>query len=73
MLLMKIDKITKNYDVIIIGGGLGGMTAANKLAKNGRKVLLLEAHDKLREDSLPGFIVRSIIFLMFPCMDFRWG
>ena len=47
MLLSKNDKITQNYDVIIIGGGLGGMTAANKLAKNGRKVLLLEAHDKL--------------------------
>jgi phytoene dehydrogenase-like protein len=47
MLLNNSDKITKDYDVIIIGGGLGGMTAANKLAKNGRKVLLLEAHDKL--------------------------
>lgn len=47
MLLNKNDKITQSYDVIIIGGGLGGMTAANKLAKNGRKVLLLEAHDKL--------------------------
>lgn len=47
MLLNKNDKITQNYDVIIIGGGLGGMTAANKLAKNGRKILLLEAHDKL--------------------------
>jgi len=47
MLINKNDKITQSYDVIIIGGGLGGMTAANKLAKNGRKVLLLEAHDKL--------------------------
>lgn len=47
MLINKNDRITQSYDVIIIGGGLGGMTAANKLAKNGRKVLLLEAHDKL--------------------------
>ncbi|KQC07111.1 MAG: phytoene dehydrogenase [Smithella sp. SDB] len=47
MLLNKNNKVTQSYDVIIIGGGLGGMTAANKLAKNGRKVLLLEAHDKL--------------------------
>jgi phytoene dehydrogenase-like protein len=47
MLLNKNDKITQEYDVIIVGGGLGGLTAANKLAKNGRKVLLLEAHDKL--------------------------
>ena len=47
MLLNKNDKITQTYDVIIIGGGLGGLTAANKLAKNGRKVLILESHDKL--------------------------
>ncbi|MDI6743599.1 MAG: FAD-dependent oxidoreductase, partial [Smithella sp.] len=47
MLLNKNDKITKQYDVIIIGAGLGGLTAANKLAKNGRTVLLLESHDKL--------------------------
>jgi phytoene dehydrogenase-like protein len=47
MLLNKNNKITQKYEVIIIGGGLGGLTAANKLAKNGRKVLLLESHDKL--------------------------
>jgi phytoene dehydrogenase-like protein len=41
------DKIDKNYDVIIIGSGLAGMTAANKLARDGRSVLLLEAHNKL--------------------------
>jgi len=47
MLLSKRDKITGPYDVIVVGGGLGGMTAANKLGKSGRKVLLLEAHNKL--------------------------
>jgi len=47
MLLNKNDKIPQNYDVIIIGGGLGGLTAANKMAKGGRRILLLEAHDKL--------------------------
>jgi all-trans-retinol 13,14-reductase len=34
----------QNYDVIIIGGGLGGLTAGAKLAKEGNKVLLLEQH-----------------------------
>jgi len=34
------------YDVIIIGGGLGGLTAGAKLAKNGKKVMLFEQHDR---------------------------
>ncbi|NTV01615.1 MAG: NAD(P)/FAD-dependent oxidoreductase [Chlorobiaceae bacterium] len=37
-----------NSDVIIIGGGLGGLTAGARLARQGRKVLLLEQH------SVPG-------------------
>lgn len=32
------------YDVIVIGSGLGGLTAANTLAKSGHSVLLLEHH-----------------------------
>ncbi len=34
------------YDFIIIGGGLGGLTAGAKLAREGKKVLLLEQHDR---------------------------
>ncbi len=33
-----------DYDVIVIGGGLGGLTAANRLAMLGHRVLLLEQH-----------------------------
>ena len=36
------------YDAIIIGGGLGGLVAGAKLAKHGKKVLLIEQH------SIPG-------------------
>lgn len=32
------------YDVVVIGSGLAGLTAANCLAKAGRSVLLLEQH-----------------------------
>jgi len=35
-----------HYDVIIIGAGLGGLTAGAKLAKEGKSVLLLEQHDR---------------------------
>lgn len=47
MLIKAKEKVTKSYDVIVIGSGLGGMTLANKMAKDGRAVLLLEAHNKL--------------------------
>ena len=32
------------YDVVVIGSGLGGLTGANCLAKQGHSVLLLEHH-----------------------------
>ena len=35
-----------NYDIIIIGAGLGGLTAGAKLAREGKKVLVLEQHDR---------------------------
>ena len=33
------------YDIVIIGAGLGGLTAGAKLAKEGKKVLLVEQHN----------------------------
>jgi phytoene dehydrogenase-like protein len=36
-----------SYDVIVIGSGLGGLTAANILGRQGHRVLLLEQHYKL--------------------------
>ena len=35
-----------DHDVIIIGAGLGGLTAGAKLAKEGWRVLVLEQHDR---------------------------
>lgn len=34
------------YDVIVIGSGIGGLTSAALLAKSGKSVLVLEAHDR---------------------------
>jgi all-trans-retinol 13,14-reductase len=40
----KRDKVEGDYDAIIIGSGLGGMTTGAFLAKEGKKVLVLERH-----------------------------
>jgi all-trans-retinol 13,14-reductase len=39
-----LQGIDNEYDIVVIGGGLAGLTAANTLAKIGHRVLLLEQH-----------------------------
>ena len=42
-----LKDVRDEYGVIVIGSGLGGLTAANVLGRNGHSVLLLEQHYKL--------------------------
>ncbi|MGI6657123.1 MAG: phytoene desaturase family protein [Desulfobulbus sp.] len=42
-----LDRVHSRYDVIVTGSGLGGLTAANRLAAAGHSVLLLEQHTQL--------------------------
>lgn len=49
------------YDVVVVGAGAGGMTAAARLTAAGKKVLLVESRDRLggraSSENIEGFIV----------------
>ena len=53
--------MTQNPDVIVIGAGISGLTAAAKLGQSGMSVLVLEARDRIggriltKRDSTSGF------------------
>ncbi len=42
-----LKNLNSGYDCIIIGAGLGGLTCANRMARAGHSVLLLEHHTQL--------------------------
>ena len=47
MLHKSINGANDHYNVVVIGSGLGGLTSANRLARSGHSVLLLEHHHQL--------------------------
>ena len=53
--MKEIFESNYNYDVVVIGAGNGGLSAAAYLAKNNKKVLVLEKHN------LPGGCATSFV------------
>uniref|UniRef100_H2Z8M0 Amine oxidase domain-containing protein n=1 Tax=Ciona savignyi TaxID=51511 RepID=H2Z8M0_CIOSA len=43
----KKELIPSNLDAIVIGSGMGGLTCAGLMARSGKKVLVLESHDRI--------------------------
>ena len=60
---------TQQYDAIIIGAGHNGLVAAGYLARAGKKVLVLEARDRVGgactlEEPLPGFTMSPCAYVV---------
>ena len=44
---VSFSQLGDNYDIVVVGSGLGGLTCANRLARCGHRILLLEHHHRL--------------------------
>ncbi len=66
-----LDSLSDRYDVVVIGGGLGGLTAARRLAYFERKVLLLEQHFAL--GGLAAYFKRKGHIFDVALHGFPWG
>jgi len=60
----KNKQIRNKYNIVIIGGGIGGLVSGAILAKNGFSVAILEKNDKLG-GTISGFVEDGCLFDLF--------
>ena len=61
---VKQTAVCDEYDVIVVGGGVAGVSAALSAARNGAKVLLIE-----KTTVLGGLATAGLVILYFPLDD----
>lgn len=65
-----------NCDVVVIGGGPNGMTAANYLAKAGQKVIIVDRRNELgggvntEEATIQGGFMHNVHVVYFMMVDY---
>ena len=57
---MKTESVLK-YDTVVVGGGSAGISAAASAAKNGSRVLLIEAGSVLGGEMLSGMTIDGAV------------
>ena len=58
------NEVWKMYDVVVVGAGPAGSTAAKILAERGMRVLLVERHKLPRYKSCSGVLIQKSIDLL---------
>jgi prolycopene isomerase len=72
MKLYKDTTLRERYDVIVVGAGLGGMTAASLLAKRGLSVLMIDQQNK-PGGSCTSFKREGVVFDVGTAMIYGFG
>ena len=61
-------KKNQNYDVVIVGGGHNGLSAACYLAEAGKKVVVIEGREKIGGMASSGYLIpEAPQHLIHPC------
>lgn len=63
----------ENYDVIVVGGGVCGLTAAQQLHQQGKSVLILDKAKRLGGRVASGKIGNQLLDVGVPCMSGHLG